>query len=85
MKIYLCHRSKNTHQFWQNLYNNQIVYLGKLAILPAPDSEQIPHHIALLLAVQLGHVLVRTHPASVDVSEIIQIYVNNIEQHLSYS
>merc|ERR1719333_590726 len=36
--------------------------LGKLAILPTPDSEEIPHDIALLLAIQLGHVLVRTHP-----------------------
>merc|ERR550532_2427237 len=41
------------------------VNLGKLAILPAPDSEEIPHDVALLLAVQLGHVLVRTHPDSV--------------------
>merc|ERR550539_563143 len=38
------------------------VDLGELAVLPAPDSQQISHHIALLLAVELGHVLVGTHP-----------------------
>ena len=36
-------------------------YLGELAILPAPDAEQIAHDIALLLAVQLRDVLVRPH------------------------
>ena len=34
---------------------------GELAILPAPDAEQVAHDIALLLAIQLGHVLVRAH------------------------
>jgi hypothetical protein len=34
---------------------------GELAILPAPDAEQVAHDIALLLAVQLRHVLVSTH------------------------
>ena len=36
-------------------------YLGELAILPAPDAEQVAHDIALLLAVQLRDVLVRPH------------------------
>merc|ERR1719167_1642665 len=36
--------------------------LSYLAILPATDSEQVSHHIALLFAVQLGYVLVGTHP-----------------------
>ena len=37
------------------------VDLGQLAILPAANAEQVAHHIALLLAVQLRHVFVRTH------------------------
>ena len=37
-------------------------YLGELTVLPAPDPQQVSHHIALLLAVELGHVLVGTHP-----------------------
>ena len=36
-------------------------YLGELAVLPASDPEQVAHHVALLLAVELGHVLVSTH------------------------
>ena len=36
-------------------------YLGELTVLPAPDPEEVPHHIALLLAVKLRYVLVRTH------------------------
>jgi len=38
------------------------VNLGQLPVLPAPDPEEIPHNIALLLPVQLGYVLVGTHP-----------------------
>jgi len=34
---------------------------GQLAVLPAPDPEQVAHHIALFLAIELGHVLVRSH------------------------
>ena len=37
------------------------VNLGQLAILPASDTKQVSHHIALLLAIQLAHVLVRAH------------------------
>merc|ERR1719268_374522 len=37
------------------------VHLGELAILPAPDAEQVAHDIALLLTVQLRDVLVRPH------------------------
>jgi len=37
------------------------VDLGQLAVMPAPDAEQIAHNIALLLAVHLRHVLVRAH------------------------
>lgn len=33
----------------------------KLAVLPAPHPEQEAHNIALLLSVQLLHVLVRSH------------------------
>merc|ERR1719430_1369134 len=40
------------------------VHLSELAILPAPDAEQIAHHIALLLPVQLRDVLVRPHPGT---------------------
>ena len=43
---------------------NVIPHLGQLAILPAPDAEQIAHHIALLLPVQLRDVLVRPHPGT---------------------
>ena len=35
--------------------------LGELAVVPAPDPEQVAHDVALLLAVHLGHVLVRAH------------------------
>ena len=35
--------------------------LGQLAILPASDAEEVSHDIALLFAVQFGHVLVGTH------------------------
>ena len=38
------------------------VDLGELAVLPAADAEQVPQHVALLLAVKLGHVFVRPHP-----------------------
>ena len=34
---------------------------SELAVLPASDAKQVTHNIALLLAVQLGHVLVRDH------------------------
>jgi len=40
------------------------VNAGQLAILPASDAEQVAHHIALLLSIQLGHVLVRAHLGS---------------------
>ena len=33
----------------------------KLAVLPTPHTEQEAHNIALLLAVQLLHILVCTH------------------------
>ena len=39
-----------------------LAHLGELAILPAPDAEQVAHNIALLLPVQLRDVLVRPHP-----------------------
>ena len=54
-------------------------YLGELAILPAPDAEQVAHHIALLLPVQLGDVLVSTHPGTPGKrrlwNEWMQIYI----------
>merc|ERR1719309_628871 len=37
------------------------VHLGELPILPTPDPEQIAHHIALLLPVEFGDVLVGAH------------------------
>jgi len=37
------------------------VHLVELAVMPAPDAEQIAHDIALLLAIHLRHVLVRAH------------------------
>merc|ERR1719309_168935 len=37
------------------------VHLGDLAILPTPDPEQVAHHIALLLPVEFGDVLVGAH------------------------
>jgi len=51
------------------------VDLGQLAILPAPDPEQISHDIALFLPVQLGYVLVGTHP-DLPTSENANIYLN---------
>ena len=35
--------------------------LGKLTILPTPDTQEVSHHITLLFAVQLRHVLVCPH------------------------
>lgn len=37
------------------------VQLGELTILPDADTQQVAHHLALLLPVQLLHVTVRTH------------------------
>ena len=50
------------------------VDLGELAVLPAAHAQQVPQHVALLLAVQLRHVLVRSHGEALrrDVS-LIQI------------
>merc|ERR1719471_613606 len=54
------------------------VDLGELAVLPAADAEQVPQHVALLLAVKLGHVLVRPHP------EVLFVFVSNqaVPQHV---
>lgn len=37
------------------------VQLGELTVLPDADAQQVPHHLALLLPVQLLYVTVRTH------------------------
>merc|ERR1719244_1068656 len=37
------------------------VNLGELTVLPAPNSQQVTHHITLLLPVELRHILVRPH------------------------
>lgn len=37
------------------------VHPVQLAVLPASDTEKVPQDIALLLAVELGHVLVGSH------------------------
>merc|ERR1719477_285410 len=51
------------------------VDLGELAVVPAPDPEQVAHHIALLLAVHLGHVLVSAH---LDTSAVCRLtYLND--------
>jgi len=34
---------------------------SELTVLPASNAKQVAHHVALLLAVQLRHVLVRSH------------------------
>jgi len=48
--------------FIRSCWARSSVDLSQLAILPTPDPEQVPHDIALLLPVQLGHVLVGAHP-----------------------
>ena len=45
------------------------VNTGQLAVLPTPDAKQVTHDIALLLAVQLGHVFIRAHFGSRESSE----------------
>ena len=47
--------------------------LGQLPVLPATDTEQVAHDIALLFAVQLRHVLVRAHLESSKGSEKIDL------------
>lgn len=37
------------------------VQLGELTVLPDADAQQVAHHLALLLPVQLLYVTVRTH------------------------
>ena len=37
---------------------------GELAILPAPDPEQVAHNIALLLSVKFGHIFISPHDES---------------------
>lgn len=37
------------------------VHFGQLAVLPDPDTQQVAHHIALLLAVQLLNVAIGSH------------------------
>ncbi len=37
------------------------VNTGQLSVLPAPDAKQVTHDIALLLAIQLGHVFISAH------------------------
>ena len=37
------------------------VHLGQLPVLPATDPQEVTEDVRLLLAVQLGHVLVRAH------------------------
>jgi len=37
------------------------VHPSQLAIMPGPDTQQIPHNIALLFLVQLRHIPVRSH------------------------
>ena len=37
---------------------------GELTVLPAANTEQISHDIALLFAIKFGHVLIRAHDDS---------------------
>ena len=41
-----------------------------MAILPATNTKQVTHHIALLLAIQLRHVFVRAHDEVFDEPEM---------------
>ena len=49
--------------------------LGQLAILPATNTKQVTHHIALLLAIQLRHVFVRAHDEVFDEPEMKRVLV----------
>ena len=53
--------------------------LGQLAILPATNTKQVTHHIALLLAIQLRHVFVRAHDEVFDEPEMKRILVHDKE------
>ena len=43
------------------LNNKELVNPGELTVLPAANTEQISHDIALLFAIKFGHVLIRAH------------------------
>ena len=46
------------------LNNKELVNPGELTVLPAANTEQISHDIALLFAIKFGHVLIRAHDDS---------------------
>ena len=61
MKITLLVLVSKTSSFVWTSWTWGTMNLGQLTILPASNTKQVSHYIALFFAVQLCHVLVRTH------------------------
>lgn len=68
--------AQTTSLVWSR-WSRGTVHLGQLSVLPASYAQQEAEHVALLLAIQLLHILIRTHRETLDTSneQMIKQYI----------